>query len=612
MLGIYVTVEASRLELLRLKQEFSSVLVDALGISVCLIYARYREGNAFFKCDDGWLLFDGMVFHDNAEIGAKDLFTLLNDEGPNVISSFNGEFFIASFINGRLEFITDRMGQRQHCVVETQSGVSIAPSPGMAVKLAGREKVINKSALYYFISSKKARLDRSTIWQGCTLLENGCRYTITSDGRLVSNIYWEFEFNPVDKASYQGELLEIYRSAVRLRSSNRYDKGLTLTGGLDSRTMICAIDEEDLAGVTAVTSGMPGCTEVEYASKVANFLGVQHKPYALDADAIFSYESLAYFEEEDIDLVIQGQWNLFCNSMNYDYLLHGLDLDVTIGGIYLTDGLFDVKSRKELVDYIKRDAFFSDDELSSMFLHHVQQEYHDLIEKNISSLLDSCPQSRPQEQYDYFIMMQSMNRVILQRYRAIRASIDTISPMYDVDLLDYYATIPVEERRNYRLFHPFMISLCGDAAQIPYQRTSLPAATPVKFWTESQAIEKMREELYRRIAKETNGRNFIHYNGYYTNVDEWLRFNPTWRSALFELLESKDSLITKEWVQRDYVKKLIEEHQGHAKNNMSVLIRLMSAEIFLRIEQKVSLQELSYKINSGVTGKSDSAAFEPH
>lgn len=599
MLGIYMSSVAWSSDLIKIKEKFSSVTFTAFEIPVCLVYSKYRDSNAFYRCDSGWLLFDGAIFLNNIQLNAETLFEIISKDGTGIVSQLNGEFLIASYVNEELIFVTDRMGQRQHCIVQTRDGFSIAPTPGMALKLSGKEKIINKPAMYYFISSKKIRLNRDTIWEGCELLQNACHYTLKPNKRLFVKKYWELEFRSSTREDYQDKLSEIYKNAVNIRTGNKLKKGLTLTGGLDSRTMICAINEGNLADLTAVTSGMSGCTEVEYASQVAKSLNIRHEPYELNPDAIFSSDSLSYFEEEDIDLLIQGQWRLFSEPMKYDYLLHGLDLDVTIGGIYLTDKLFEVETKKELIDYIYNEAFLDLSESKDLFTHSAFKRFNNIIDTTVESILDRCPQKNLQEQYDYFILMHSMNRVILQRYRAIRAEIDTVSPMYDIDLINYYLTIPIEERRNYTLFHPFMMSVCGDTAKIPYQRTNLPAETPVSFWSDSQKLEKKREELYRRVAKDTNGDIFIHYNGYYTNVDEWLRFNSTWRSAVFELLQSDDSVIIKDWVNKDYVTKLISDHQNHEKNNMSILVRLMSAEIFLRIEKKESLENLAIKINKG-------------
>jgi hypothetical protein len=296
-------------------------------------------------------------------------------------------------------------------------------------------------------------------------------------------------------------------------------------------------------------------------------------------------------------LIIQGQWFPFLSDTEgKDYLLHGLDLDVTIGGIYLTDELFEIENIDELVRYINNESFINLDLSKKLFKKDIYKKYSDLVSSSVEGSILECHEETLQETYDHFILMNSMNRVILQRYRAIRNKIETYSPMYDNDLIDYYAKIPIEERKNYKLFHPFMINVCGEASNIKYQRTNLPAVTPVEFWKLSQTNERQREELYRDVARDTEGEVYIPYDGYYTNVDEWLRFNETWKQATFELLQSEDSIVRSEWLNTDYLDDIINEHQGHSANHMATLMRMMSAEVFLRISDGKSAREISESI----------------
>ena len=65
-----------------------------------------------------------------------------------------------------------------------------------------------------------------------------------------------------------------------------------------------------------------------------------------------------------------------------------------------------------------------------------------------------------------------------------------------------------------------------------------------------------------------------------------MRFNSNWKKAIKELLQSENSIIRKQWIDGSYVDKLILEHQNHKKSNLGILHTLMSAELYLRIENK--------------------------
>ena len=63
-----------------------------------------------------------------------------------------------------------------------------------------------------------------------------------------------------------------------------------------------------------------------------------------------------------------------------------------------------------------------------------------------------------------------------------------------------------------------------------------------------------------------------------------MRFNSVWKNAIYELLQSGNSFIRKEWLNSEEIDQIIDDHLSHKKSNMSVIMRLMSGEIFLRIE----------------------------
>jgi hypothetical protein len=135
---------------------------------------------------------------------------------------------------------------------------------------------------------------------------------------------------------------------------------------------------------------------------------------------------------------------------------------------------------------------------------------------------------------------------------------------------------------GHRLFRPFLVYLSQELADLPYQRTAVPATTPVEFWQDATDIEVSREEFFRKIACATNGDVHIPYRRHYTNVDEWLRFDEQWIGACDELLVSGESVVRRELIRPECIDALIREHQQHRRSHMQLIHRLLSAELFLR------------------------------
>ena len=545
-----------------------------------IVYPDISENYAYFSNKSGFILIDGFVFNDNGKrIYSAELFELITNN-LDIIKNLNGEFFIVYNFKCETYFFNDVFGQRQHYISKLKSEISIAPSPGVSLDILGLKKNLNTKSFLTFILTKKIRYQDQSIWINSKIYPPST-ILIKKKKKIKFDKYWTLiHANKIQK--FDSELfIDLYKNAVnqRILSSN---VGITLTGGLDSRSMIAAIEKSKLNNISAYTIGSTSSDEVTIARKVANKLNIKHNVFKIESDYYFSNEYLKYFENEDIDLIIQGVWKPFSKEINnHDYILHGLDLDVTLGGIYLTEELSKINKKQQFIDYVlKNNLRMNSESINTLFKKDVIDFFD--ISKYLIDLVNDVKGKNFLEKYDKFIMQNSMNRVILQRYRGIRRHVETISPMYDRKLLDYIFSLNINERVNYKSFYPFINKLTPDLCKIKYQRTGLPANIPVKYWKKNQLIQTQTEELFRKIARETNGNKFLPYNKYYTNADEWMRFNKIWLDYLFEMLQSENSILRRDWINNKYVDKLIDEHVNHKRSNFGILLTLISAEYFLR------------------------------
>ncbi|MDB4416142.1 asparagine synthase-related protein [Akkermansiaceae bacterium] len=593
MIGIY-GVTGGKFDLKRFLSGSSTSKVsfnyvkNHLG-SFGIVYSNFNAPYAVAKDLNDWIFIDGFVFDDDG----KQIFAanILKESKNNksYLQNLNGEFLILAKLHGELFLINDIMGQRQHSYAYSKIGsYSVSPSPGLALKILGEPKKINDKSLFTFITTKKLRFNRETIWQNCEVLEPGCIFNIDRGG-FHKTKYWNLIHTNKTKCFNTDKFIDIFKKAVNSRILTK-NVGITLTGGLDSRSIIGAIDNDKLPSLKAFTMGVLDCEEVLVASNVAKTLNVKFCSYDITPEKVFEKTSLEYFIDEDIELIIQGLWSPFSKSVNdSDYLLHGLDFGATLGGFDLPEKLVKIKSTEDFYNFaLTENLRFNEDMIFRLFkkekLDEIGLDLGDYIKK---SVIESEGNNFI-EKYDSFVMKYSMNRVILQRYRGIRNYIETLSPMYDRNVLNYIFSLDVKERVFYKAFYPFINQLSKKLAELPYQRTNLPANVSVKFWKNSQKIEKDREELCREIARDSGGKDFVPYTRYYTNVDEWMRFNSKWMLAIKDLLQSDNSIIRREWLNSDYVDKIIFDHQNHVKSNFGVIQTLMSAEVFLRLEKNIT------------------------
>lgn len=590
MLGIYALFSGNRTEFKSKVESFTRDdqrvdIVSENNNSFALISPESDLRFRFHKDGINFLMIDGFIFSPSGErVLAKDIYeqSLKDFE---YLKKLNGEFFIVLGINNRVFLINDIMGQRQHCLSSNNNNeYSVAPSPGLSLKLLNAKKVLNRKAFLTFIVTRKLRYKQDSIWEKCKIIQAGSIYEWNQTKFQISQ-YWRITYHKNPKQFEVDKFIELYKKAVNSRLLSD-QVGITLTGGLDSRSIIGAINKGSLKFLKAYTMGIKNSKELTLAETVARDSNVEHVSFEIKPEFAFDNFAKDYFQDEDIDLITQGFWKRFLlNINNQDYLLHGLDLDVTLGGIYLNDELKTISDNQSFLEFVEEKNFrLTQEEIIKLFQKDIINNELKDVKNFVKDNALKGEDSNYIEKYDRFIMENSMNRVILQRYRSIRSHQETLSPMYDRDILEYLYSTRIEDRMNYKAFHPFINKLCPELSKIEYQRTGIPANVPVEFWRKAQEIESNIESFYRRISCNTEGEIYIPYMRYYTNVDEWMRFNEIWMIQIKDLLQSENSIIRKNWINGEYLDKMIEQHQKHRNSYFGIIQTLMSAEIYLRIE----------------------------
>jgi asparagine synthase (glutamine-hydrolysing) len=105
------------------------------------------------------------------------------------------------------------------------------------------------------------------------------------DGRCTLERYdrLDHSFQPWEgtKAEYLGALGQVFKGAVQRTLMGEHRFGMSLSGGLDSRAILSAIDCAETP-ISAYTLGVKGCADEVIASKLARITGVKHRFYELD------------------------------------------------------------------------------------------------------------------------------------------------------------------------------------------------------------------------------------------------------------------------------------------------------------------------------------------
>jgi hypothetical protein len=163
----------------------------------------------------------------------------------------------------------------------------------------------------------------------------------------------------------------------------------------------------------------------------------------------------------------------------------------------------------------------------------------------------------------------------------MRDLVEVAFPAVDNDLFDIMFRIPPEKKQNHRIHRRVLMSLSPELSGITYNKTMMPASLPLPLWTGGKARRLAKESLKHLVWRASGGRVYIRNRADYADWDGWLRANGSWRQYFSTLLLSSDSLL-KEYLNQDYIKWLIEEHNKGKIDAAYKIMRPATLEIFLR------------------------------
>ena len=515
--------------------------------------------------------------------------------GPAGFVHLNGEFCLVvhDAPRNRLVAANDRFGTRPWYTCRTAGGFVLAPEvKGLRPFLPG-PPALRREAVTALLAYNKIRLGHGTLVAGVGVMPAASAWSVDLvGGNVTRDTYWELRYcddapDSTVPDAVVDELVDCYRTVMDRRASTRAGAvGLSLSGGLDSRTMIAALAPGRRPDITAYTYGRPDSDEVRLAQRVAESAGVRQVIHALDAPDFAVTARAGMNLHDELDLFVQGAQALWLEpaAARETTMMTGIDLDVTLGGIYLDDDVQQAANNDDVIQLLgRKNRVFARPELERILSPSLRRDALDAPFDEARALVAALPQEHPAATYDLFIHLYSMRRIIFLRYALIRHFMETASPMRDYDFMDRIAALPVTHRARHHTFVRFLRKLSPELAAIPYQRTMLPASAPRRFWDRAAAIEAEREKLCFDIWRETGGRVHVPYRRYYTNFDEWLRLDPAWLTLTDDLLCRRDARVYEMGLlEPDPVAALVADHRAGRVNRRQQLIILMSLELYLQ------------------------------
>lgn len=168
----------------------------------------------------------------------------------------------------------------------------------------------------------------------------------TANKKLVLEKYWDIDFEKQDKKITDHEAIEqfnhLFNTSVQRRLRSDVAIGTSLSGGLDSSSVVSSINELQTLNykLQTFTAVFPGFEKDEsaFAKQVADQFDLQQFTCSITADEMINdWEKLCYHQEEPFGSAsIYAQYKVFelAKHHNVKVLLDGQGADETLAGYH--------------------------------------------------------------------------------------------------------------------------------------------------------------------------------------------------------------------------------------------------------------------------------------
>jgi Asparagine synthase (glutamine-hydrolyzing) len=410
------------------------------------------------------------------------------------------------------------------------------------------------------------------------------------DGKELSiDQYWDYNYEPdygKSEDEFIEELISTMKNAVEIRMEKDYNYGLSLSGGLDSRTILAAMDIDKRNEVIPFTFGPEDCDEAKIAKKVSEKVGLNIDTLDITPEMIIeNAQNMVYYSD---GLVYMGYsyviplFKIMKDKM--DVVFDGLALDLTLGGSYLGS----LRDKKMINNEINVDILKLLVEITTLFKDHEMDEL--LIEgyngyKSIGRFKKEFNRINEKDKanhFDIFLLKNRVRRSVLMSHVLIRTIMENSVPTYDNNLMELISKIPPESRFYHRLYRKFLIKLSPELSKIHYNSTMVRADYPLILWALGSYYRLKKEGLKMRVNKLFPGKIFLPNKRVYLNFSQWFRVNENWKNYFKELLLTEKT-VSKKYLNQKYIQNLICEHEKGEEDNALKILHIASFEIFLRL-----------------------------
>lgn len=474
--------------------------------------------------------------------------------GEKCFERFNGMWAIALWDKSMHQLILakDRFGIKPLYYYKDDNKVIFASEIKALLNDKSIDRYGNDNIIYDYLTQGLMDHTNETFFRGIYKFPQASYAVIDQDLLIKPREYWKMEFEDkigdglhVDSVKKFGEL---FKKSVKLRMRSDVPVGSCLSGGLDSSSIVCCMDEilkeENNKGNEQYTFSYRAkdekIDENEYMQAVIAETDVNAKFVSPDAqDLIEDLDSLIYHQDEPFTTT--GMYAGYCvykkaKEENVKVLLDGQGADELLCG-YRKSRLYYIGMLKKEKKYFKflKELFLSISQLKtsssikSMFKSDINKIFRILNKgkkkSNIPQEYFNADFLESTEGYDYnrsdnfqYNDVYKISLPALLRFtdrNSMAFSVESRLPFLDFRFAEYCAQLPISEKLNNGYSKAIMREALRMPSKIKKRKDKIGFATPEDEWIRKE------EGVIKKIIQNDNfrARRFVDQHKILENWD---------------------------------------------------------------------------------------------
>lgn len=530
----------------------------------------------------------GCVFHGHSQ--AELLLNGYEHAGPNFFRGLHGAF-AAAIWDGRqrrLFLVNDRFGMKGLYYTQLPGRLLFASEIKALLVDAELSRQANPRGIAQFFTFGQL-LGEDTLLENVRLLPSAGWLTYTvDDERINLERYWKPDVRQLaSHAKPEKALLddidEAFQRAVDRRTHGSEWLGLSLSGGLDARTILGVIDPQ--RAVTTVCLGMEGSLDHRCAEEMARLANRPHRRHVLNTRFLANFEehlrkdvyltdghflcqcivmpTLPLYRELGIQVLLRGH----AGELMHMDKAYNFSLDAEAMSLKGTDDLL-----AWLFQRLKTYTHLEAGGGAALFASPYRNQVEELARSSLRSCLNESEGVEPAVQrVSQLFLSQRLRRETALSMMEFGSLVETRLPYLDNELIDLLMGTPPELKLGDRIQSHILRRRRPDFLNVVNANTGARMGAGQL----AQSASKLRMRVLAKLG----------VRGYqpYERLGLWLREDLR---QLVERLLLSDRFLGRGIFDPSAVKAVVQGHLNRGRNHTYLLLAMMAFELGQRMFQE--------------------------